>query len=83
MSRISFKAFFAFVIILMVAYVGIIATRSAQGKKTHIITVHTFSGEETYTTSEYKIDSVTRCVSFRDLIGIPRTICSNYSITTY
>ncbi len=67
----------------MFAYIALIATRASQGKHTHIITVHTFSGEETYTTAEYKIDPTTRCVSFKDLIGIPRTICSNYSITTY
>ena len=81
--RGTIKAMFVLALLGIVAYWGFIGMRISKGVPTYVITVRDYSSTETYVTSEYKIDSVTRCISFKDALGMSRTVCSNYSITNY
>lgn len=50
--------------------------------KLYQIEVNTFGNSTTYLTSEYKIDSITRCIQFVSM-GLKKKVCDHYTITTY
>jgi hypothetical protein len=74
------------IIITLVILVALSATFKQHGKghtKIVMVSVHTFNGgDDNYMCYDYKIDSVTKCLTFEDNFGIGRTICNNYTIST-
>lgn len=74
-------------LVFVVLFAIIIA--SAQNKpntkklQLYQIEVNTFGASTIYLTTEYKIDSVTRCIRFKDGIGIKKQVCDHYTVTTY
>ena len=53
------------------------------GKKLYQISVNKFNETETYLTESYTIDPTTKCIVFKDMMNIKRTVCNNYTITEY
>jgi hypothetical protein len=53
------------------------------GKKLYQVDVNSFNNVETYLTDSYVVDPNTKCLIFKDELGIKRTICNNYTITEY
>jgi hypothetical protein len=71
----------AFLFVLVISS----AAKKGPAKKMGLyqIEVNTYGASTTYVTSDYSIDSVTRCVQFKDMMGLKRRVCDHYTITTY
>lgn len=82
-----FKIFFfliAFAIIAMISLkVGLVYNSFKGGKQVYEIHVNSFNGSENYITTEFTKDEKTGCLTFKDELGIKRTVCNSYTITTY
>lgn len=82
-----FKAVFVIAIIVIVASLvlkGTMIGRALQnGKTLYQIDVNKFNNIETYITTEYLVDPNTKCITFKDEMGLKRTVCNNYTITEY
>lgn len=53
------------------------------GEKVYQIQVNSFNGIEMYMTNEYTKDEKTGCINFKDMVGIKRIVCNNYTITEF
>ena len=63
---------------------GVFITRALNADKTlYQIDANSFNGSQVYITEKYIVDPNTKCVSFKDEMGIKRTVCNNYTITEY
>lgn len=85
-----FKSVRTIVVIFFVAILALIAfqgylvvSAKNRGEKVYQIDVNSFNGVETYMTNEYSKDEKTGCITFKDMIGIKRIVCNNYTITEY
>ena len=54
-----------------------------KGKTLYSVEVINFTKNETYLTSDYTRDEKTGCISFKDMLGVKRTVCNNYTISEY
>lgn len=83
----GFRAIWGVFILLVVLVIGarayFFAGAKEDGHHVYSITVHNFSGDQTYMTSDYKKDSATGCLTFKDEFGLKNTVCGNYSITEW
>lgn len=62
---------------------GFMVETKTKGKTLYSIEVINFTKSETYLTSDYTRDKNTGCISFKDMLGVKRTVCNNYTITEY
>jgi hypothetical protein len=52
-------------------------------KKIYQIEVDSFNGTESYIATEYVVDQKTNCITFKDAMGMRRTVCNKYTLTEY
>jgi hypothetical protein len=82
-----FKVTFGFIFILAIVAIifkGVFISRAiSSGKTLYQIDVNNYKDMETYITEKYIVDPNTKCVSFKDEMGIKRIVCNNYTITEY
>jgi hypothetical protein len=74
---------FIMVIGALVFKVALISRAVSSGKPLYEISVSRYDQVEEYLTSEYNVDPQTKCITFKDELGIKRTVCNNYTITQY
>jgi hypothetical protein len=68
----------------MLVFKGVFITRALNtGKTLYQIDVNSFNGAQVYITEKYIVDPNTKCLSFKDEMGIKRIVCNNYTITEY
>jgi hypothetical protein len=81
------KVFFTIIMLFVIGGItfrGVFISRALNsGKTLYQIDVNNFQNVETYITDNYIVDPNTRCVSFKDEMGIKRIVCNNYTITEY
>lgn len=85
-----FKSVRTIVVIFFVAILALVALQfylvvgaKNRGEKVYQIDVNSFNGSESYMTNQYTKDEKTGCITFKDMIGIKRIVCNNYTITEY
>ena len=76
----STKSIITGIVIIIILYFNIMVITN-KNEHIYLISVHTFRGDQTYTAVEYKVDSLTKGITFTDGFGLKRTINNNYSIT--
>lgn len=74
---------FVIVFILIFYKIFLIVRAVGNSKPLYEINVNSYNQVETYITEKYIINPDTKCLSFKDEIGIKRTVCNNYTITEY
>ncbi len=83
----KFKVVFIVMMVIVVALItfraSFIVNNIQKGEHVYYIEVNTFNQIETYVTTSYKLDSATRCLTFKDEFGFSKTVCNNYTITNY
>lgn len=83
----GFSKIWVVFIILIVLVIGVrgyfFAGAKSGGHHIYYITVHNFSGDQTYMATEYAVDSASGCLKFKDEFGLNNTVCGNYSITEW
>lgn len=68
----------------MIAFKVVFISRAINNNKTlYQIDVNTYQNSETYITEKYIVDPNTKCISFKDEMGIKRIVCNNYTVTEY
>jgi len=71
-------------IVIGSAFRGVLIGRALQnGNKIYQIEVDSFNGVETYIATEYMVDQKTNCITFKDAMGMRRTVCNKYTLTEY
>lgn len=75
--------FFVIILALFILQGKLVLDAKNRGEKVYQIEVNSFNGVETYMTNEYTKDKETGCISFKDMIGIKRVVCNQYTITEY
>jgi hypothetical protein len=71
-------------VICLFVFKGVFISRAINSGKTLFqIDVNNYKDNETYITEKYIVDPNTKCVSFKDEMGIKRIVCNNYTITEY
>ena len=82
-----FKGFFVVIFLIFIGlliFKGVFISRAINSGKTLFqIDVNNYKDNETYITEKYIVDPNTKCVSFKDEMGIKRIVCNNYTITEY
>ena len=82
-----FKGFFVVIFLIFIGlliFKGVFISRAiSSGKTLYQIDVNNYKDMETYITEKYIVDPNTKCVSFKDEMGIKRIVCNNYTITEY
>lgn len=68
---------------LLIFQTSLVMDAKNRGEKVYHIEVNSFNGAETYSTTNYTKDKETGCITFKDLVGIKRVVCNNYTITEY
>jgi hypothetical protein len=72
------------IIIGSLIFKGIFVSRAINsGKTLYQIDVNNYNNHEIYITDKYIVDQNTKCLSFKDEMGIKRIVCNNYTITEY
>jgi hypothetical protein len=82
-----FRGMFVLILLLVlgaIAFKAIFISREISNNKTlYQIDVNTYQNSETYLTEKYIVDPNTKCISFKDEMGIKRIVCNNYTVTEY
>jgi hypothetical protein len=84
----KYPVYFVLASLLFVFACGVVFWNASKRTNTkpaglYQIEVNTFGAATDYITTEYKIDSITKCVQFKDMMGLRRKVCDHYTITTY
>lgn len=75
--------FFVIILALFILQGKLVLDAKNRGERVYRIEVNSFNGVETYMTNDYTKDKETGCISFKDMIGIKRVVCNQYTITQY
>ena len=81
--KVFFVLTFCLIIGMIIFKVAFISRAMNSGKTLYQIDVNTYKNNETYITEKYIVDPNSKCVSFKDEMGIKRVVCNNYTITEY
>jgi hypothetical protein len=81
--KFIFIATFVFIVAVGV-FKGLMIGKALQSDKNiYQIDVDSFNGTETYFATEYIVDAKTNCITFKDALGMRRTVCNKYTLTEY
>ena len=87
LTTMNFKFFFILILCLIIGLIAFkvvfISRAINSGKTLYQIDVNTYKHGETYITEKYIVDPKTKCISFKDEMGIKRIVCDGYTITEY
>ena len=80
---ISFVVFCLLIVGMFLLNTKFIIDAKKRGKTLYEIRVNNLQSPESYMTTEYDRDKQTGCIKFKDVFGINRIVCNNYTITEY